>query len=135
MLKKEVRPTKEEAKAELFELELCFWLVMLVRGALFLAKEAMTFPTFSDDDACRLARNDVVDEENDDRRLPFCVDIFLSFLLSERESVAKKFGCGLYSKMFPFTKFYIFITLQRKFEGLNWRKILAVDSTRQSLGA
>lgn len=40
----------------------------------------MNFLTFSDDDACRLAKDDVVDDEKDDRR--FCIDISKSKNLS-----------------------------------------------------
>jgi hypothetical protein len=51
--------------------------VRLLSGARFFAKCGATivaFPVlFSDDDACRFAKDDDVDEENDERR--FWVDI------------------------------------------------------------
>lgn len=55
-------------------------LVMLPRGARFFARRGggtavtlLLLPTFSDEEACRLAKDDVVDDENDERR--FWVDI------------------------------------------------------------
>ena len=62
-----------------------------------LAKEVVTFPTLFDDDACRFVKDDVVDDENDDRRLPFYVDIF-QFFFSKESSF---FSCVL---PFPFLK-------------------------------
>lgn len=53
-------------------------LVRLVRGARFLAMcgggTVMILATISDDDACRFAKDDVVEEVNEERR--FWVDIF-----------------------------------------------------------
>jgi hypothetical protein len=56
-----------------------FWFVMSPRGARFLAKwgaTAVAFPTLSvdEEDACLFARDDDVEDENDERRV--CVDIF-----------------------------------------------------------
>lgn len=92
--KKNSIPTKEEAETEL--LEVFLWFEMLPRGTLFLAKEAVGFPTFSD--AWRLAKDEVVDDENDDRRLPFCVDIFQLFLFRKRVIAEENFGLGFLSE-------------------------------------
>lgn len=72
--------------------ETLFRLVMLLRGARFLDKcgaTAVTFPTFSDEEeeeACRFAKDDDVDDENDERR--FWVDILnqTHFTISDQET-------------------------------------------------
>ena len=104
---------------------------MLLRGTLFLAKKAVAFPTFSDDDACRFAKDDVVDDENDDRRLPFCVDISSFFFFQK----AEKFGWRFYLRGSSSFACNYFIFLNDPLEAgklgdLNCRKILTVDSTR-----
>ena len=100
--------TKEEAETELF-----FWLEILLRGTLFLAKEAVTFPTFSDDDACRFAKDDVVDDENDDRRLPFCVDIFQFFFSKESSFSCEEILVGVFICLRVIILYFLKILLRR----------------------